>query len=82
MHSIRKIIFLVTLYCLVALPFIDTSNAQDQVEIPSWEVGWDTNMDGVYELQLSGKEDITDSVEFFVANERMIDSIIGGNENS
>ena len=30
-------------------------------------------MDGVYELQLSGKEDITDSVEFFVANERMID---------
>ena len=73
MHSIRKIIFLVTLYCLVALPFIDTSNAQDQVEIPSWEVGWDTNMDGVYELQLSGKEDITDSVEFFVANERMID---------
>lgn len=73
MHSIRKIIFLVTLYCLVALPFIDTSNAQDQVEIPSWEVGWETNMDGVYELQLSGKEDITDSVEFFVANERMID---------
>jgi len=61
------------LYCLVALPFIDTSNAQDQVEIPSWEVGWETNMDGVYELQLSGKEDITDSVEFFVANERMID---------
>ena len=73
MHSIRKIIFIVTLYCLVALPFIDTSNAQDQVEIPSWEVGWETNMDGVYELQLSGKEDITDSVEFFVANERMID---------
>lgn len=73
MRSIRKIIFLVTLYCLVALPFIDTSNAQDQVEIPSWEVGWETNMDGVYELQLSGKEDITDSVEFFVANERMID---------
>lgn len=73
MHLIRKIIFLVTLYCLVALPFIDTSNAQDQVEIPSWEVGWETNMDGVYELQLSGKEDITDSVEFFVANERMID---------
>ena len=30
-------------------------------------------MDGVYELELSGQEDIMDSVEFFVANERMID---------
>ena len=30
-------------------------------------------MDGVYELELSGQEDIRDSVEFFVANERMVD---------
>ena len=30
-------------------------------------------MDGVYELQLSGDDDIMDSVEFFVANERMVD---------
>ena len=30
-------------------------------------------MDGVYELELSGQEDIMDSVEFFVANERMVD---------
>ena len=28
-------------------------------------------MDGVYELELSGDDDIIDSIEFFVANDRM-----------
>ena len=73
MQSINKIVFLASIFCLLSLPFIGLANAQDQVEIPSWEVGWETNMDGVYELELSGQEDILDSVEFFVANERMID---------
>ena len=73
MQSINKIVFLASISCLLSLPFIGLANAQDQVEIPSWEVGWETNMDGVYELELSGQEDIMDSVEFFVANERMVD---------
>ena len=73
MQSINKIVFLASIFCLLSLPFIGLANAQDQVEIPSWEVGWETNMDGVYELELSGQEDIMDSVEFFVANERMVD---------
>ena len=73
MQSINKIVFLASIFCLISLPFIGLANAQDQVEIPSWEVGWETNMDGVYELELSGQEDIMDSVEFFVANERMVD---------
>lgn len=73
MQSINKIVFVASIFCLLSLPFIGLANAQDQVEIPSWEVGWETNMDGVYELELSGQEDIMDSVEFFVANERMID---------
>lgn len=73
MQSINKIVFLASIFCLLSLPFIGLANAQDQVEIPSWEVGWETNMDGVYELELSGQEDIMDSVEFFVANERMLD---------
>ena len=30
-------------------------------------------MDGVYELSLSGQEDIKDTIEFFVTNERMVD---------
>ena len=73
MQSINKIVFLASIFCLLSLPFIGLANAQDQVEIPSWEVGWETNMDGVYELELSGQEEIMDSVEFFVANERMVD---------
>ena len=73
MQSINKIVFLASIFFLLSLPFIGLANAQDQVEIPSWEVGWETNMDGVYELELSGQEDIMDSVEFFVANERMVD---------
>ncbi|MDG1548544.1 MAG: hypothetical protein P8Q94_00695 [Candidatus Poseidoniaceae archaeon] len=47
------------------------STAQDQVEIPSWELGWETNMDGTHELELSGDDDILDMVEFFVENQRM-----------
>lgn len=50
---------------------VPQTSAQDQVEIPSWEVGWETNMDGVYELELSGDDDILDSIDFFVANDRM-----------
>jgi len=73
LQSSNKIVFFTSIFCLFSLPFIALVNAQDQVEIPSWEVGWETNMDGVYELELSGQEDIMDSVEFFVANERMVD---------
>ena len=61
--------------CVFALAFlmaaVSQSSAQDQVEIPSWEVGWETNMDGVYELELSGDDDILDSIDFFIANDRM-----------
>ena len=56
---------------VLALTMIPQTSAQDQVEIPSWEVGWETNMDGVYELELSGDDDILDSIDFFVANDRM-----------
>ena len=63
------------LSCVFALAFlmaaVSQSSAQDQVEIPSWEVGWETNMDGVYELELSGDDDILDSIDFFIANDRM-----------
>ena len=52
---------------LIALALIFTTvpqiSAQDQVELPSWEIGWETDMDGVYELELSGEDDILDSIE-------------------
>ena len=60
--------------CLVVGLFmimVPISTAQDQVEVPSWEVGWETDMDGTHELQLSGDDDILDTVEFFVENQRM-----------
>ena len=69
----KKTFVTVILICFFALSYTPNAAAQDQVEIPSWEVGWETNMDGVYELELSGDDDIMDSVEFFVANERMVD---------
>lgn len=64
---------LVSLLFALALLFttVPQVNAQDQVEMPSWEVGWETNVDGVYELELSGEDDIQDTIEFFVANDRM-----------
>jgi len=70
-----KTVIKTTLWCVFALAFlmaaVPQSSAQDQVEIPSWEVGWETNMDGVYELELSGDDDILDSIDFFIANDRM-----------
>ena len=69
----KKALITVVLICFFALSSIPNTTAQDQVEIPSWEVGWETNMDGVYELSLSGQEDIKDTIEFFVTNERMVD---------
>lgn len=64
---------LVSLLFVLSLLFttVPQVSAQDQVEMPSWEIGWETNMDGVYELELSGEDDIIDAIEFFVANDRM-----------
>ena len=57
--------------CGILLMMVPMTTAQDQVEVPSWELGWETNMDGTYELELSGEDDILDSIEFFVENQRM-----------
>lgn len=56
---------------VLLMMMVPISTAQDQVEIPSWELGWETNMDGTHELELSGDDDILDMVEFFVENQRM-----------
>jgi len=68
--SIQIVSSLLLVFAIV-LTMVPQTSAQDQVEIPSWEVGWETNMDGVYELELSGDDDILDSIDFFVANDRM-----------
>ena len=67
----NKVIISILFASTLVVSTIPQVSAQDQVEVPSWEVGWETNMDGVYELELSGDDDIMDSIEFFVANDRM-----------
>ena len=71
MKSSIQIVSSLLLVFAIVLTMVPQTSAQDQVEIPSWEVGWETNMDGVYELELSGDDDILDSIDFFVANDRM-----------
>ena len=73
MSRSNKVIISILFASTLVFGTIPHASGQDQVEVPSWEVGWETNMAGVYELQLSGDDDIMDSVEFFVANERMVD---------
>ena len=67
----NKVIISILFASTLVVSTIPQMSAQDQVELPSWEVGWETNMAGVYELELSGDGDILDSIEFFVTNERM-----------
>lgn len=69
----NKVIISILFASTLVVSTIPQVSAQDQVEVPSWEVGWETNMAGVYELELTGDGDILDSIEFFVANERMVD---------
>ena len=71
MKPVIKTAFSYVFALVFLMAAVSQSSAQDQVEIPSWEVGWETNMDGVYELELSGDDDILDSIDFFIANDRM-----------
>ena len=73
MKSLKGVAISLLLAFSILLTVVPQISAQDQVEIPSWEIGWETNMDGVYELEISGEDDILDSIEFFIANDRMIE---------
>ena len=50
-----------------------TVNAQDQLQMPSWELGWDEDMDGIHTLELSNGDDIEDELIIFIDNQRMSD---------
>ena len=64
MKSRLKSLGMVIVLLMMMVPI---STAQDQVEVPSWELGWETNMDGTHVLELSGDDDILDVVEFSIA---------------
>ena len=48
-------------------------NAQDQLQMPSWELGWDEEMDGIHTLELSNGDYIEDELIIFIDNQRMSD---------
>lgn len=50
---------------------LTTVNAQDQLQMPSWELGWDEDMDGIHTLELSNGDDIEDELIIFIDNQRM-----------
>jgi hypothetical protein len=47
--------------------------AQDQLQMPSWELGWDEDMDGTHTLEVVNGDDINDELFIFIDNQRMSD---------
>ena len=59
---------------LLLLPISSMAvSAQDQLEMPSWELGWDEDMDGTYTLEVNNGDDIDDELMIFIDNQRMSD---------
>jgi hypothetical protein len=59
---------------LLLLPISSVAiSAQDQLEMPSWELGWDEDMDGTYTLEVENGDDIDDELMIFIDNQRMSD---------
>jgi len=50
-----------------------TVAAQDQLQMPSWELGWDEDMDGTHTLEVVNGDDINDELFIFIDNQRMSD---------
>ena len=59
---------------LFLLPITALSvGAQDQLQMPSWELGWDEDMDGTHTLKLVNGDEIEDELIIFIDNQRMSD---------
>ena len=67
----NKVIISILFASTLVLPRFLKQVLRTKLNFHHGRVGWETNMDGVYELELSGDDDIIDSIEFFVANDRM-----------
>jgi hypothetical protein len=55
------------------LTSIGSTQAQDPIELPSWELGWDENMDGTHTLSVNDDNDIVDTLYIFIDNTRNSD---------
>ena len=60
------ILLILTFILSISLPL---SSAQ-QLEPPSWELGWDTDMDSTYLVDLEEDWDLTGELVFYINNER------------
>ena len=47
---------------LIACLLIPNTAGQDQLQAPSWELGWETDMGGTYDLMMNEEGDIVDVV--------------------
>ena len=66
-----KLKFLIFVLCFPLL--LGSVHSQEPIEIPSWELGWETDMDGTYTLEITDKNDIDDELLIYIDNQRMTD---------
>ena len=51
---------------LLTCLFVPNATGQDQLQAPSWELGWETDMAGTHDLMMDEEGDIVDVVEFYM----------------
>ena len=49
---------------LIACLLIPNTAGQDQLQAPSWELGWETDMGGTYDLMMNEEDNIVDVLNF------------------
>ena len=60
------------LFAVMLVPMLFSATVAGQFETPSWELGWDTDMDEPYVVDLDGNRwSIEDELLFYVDNTRM-----------
>ena len=69
--EIVKMRFKILILTLCLPLFFGSVSSQDQIEIPSWEMGWETDMDGTYTLEITDDNDIEDELLIYIDNQRM-----------
>ena len=63
----------IIVFILCSPLFFASVNSQEPIEMPSWEMGWETDMDGIYTLEINDDYDIDDELLIYIDNQRMTD---------
>ena len=59
------------IFVLCSPLFFGSVHSQEPIELPSWEMGWETDMDGTYTLEITDDNDIEDELLIYIDNQRM-----------